>query len=382
MIAALMLMLLLPAGAPVARAAAQAPSLDEAIDRLGSLEFAVRTEASRVVRRTPPAQAVPALIEAAGGHRDGYVRFRALVLLTGFNDPRAEPLMLQLLSDPNDRVRAVAYGWFGAHRNPRALAVMLDALDEEASEFVRPSLTRAVAAYDTPEVRATMTALVTRGQDFFRSVVIEALGEQKATYAGDAIAAVARLDGPLQDDAVLAVGRLGDASRLSLLAELQRSAPRENQPVIAAAICLLGTNCNAHERYLSDMLRFATENPDYQPMLRGAANGLAAIAVAGRASAFATLVDVGLPSRDPARAAIALALGTVALRNPQGLLEWTSTRADAQNVAELLRESFDMLEEDLEEERFYAAVRRRYWEAPEGSAIRQAAETLIKVLEF
>lgn len=382
MVAALSLVFALAATPATVSVVSQALPLDQAIDQLGSLEFSVRTEASRVVRRTPAAQAVPALIEAAANHRDGYVRFRALVLLTGFNDARAESLMLQLLTDPNDRVRAVAYGWFGINPNPRALDVMLDALEDEASEFVRPALTRAVAAYDTPEVRTAMTALVGRGQDFFRSVVIEALGEHEATYAADAIAAVARLDGPLQDDAVLALGRVGDPSRLGLLAELQRSAPRENQPAIATAICLLGTNCNAHERYLADMLRFAIDNPDYQPMLRGSANGLAALAVAGHESAFATLVDAGLPSRDPARAAIALALGTVALRSPQNLLEWTSTRADGQAVAELLRESFDMLDEDLEEERFYAAVRRRYWEAPEGSALRQAAETLIKVLEF
>ena len=363
-------------------AAVSRSELGAAIDQLGSLEFPVRTEASRVVRRTPPAQAVPALIEAAASHRDGYVRFRALVLLTGFNDARAETLMLQLLKDPNDRVRTVAYGWFGEHRNPEALAVMLDALDDEASEFVRPTLTRAVAAYDTPDVTKAMTALVLKGQDFFRSIVIEALGDQRATYAVGPIAGVARLDGPLQDDAVLAIGKIGDKTQLSLLAELQRSAPRENQPAIAAAICLLGVNCAAHERYLAEMLTFAIENPDYQPMLRGAANGLSALAVAGRPSALETLVDAGLPSRDPARAAIALAIGTVALRNASALLDWTAGRDDAQAVAELLRESFDMLEEDLEEERFYVTVRRRYWQAPDGSALRRAAETLIRVLEF
>lgn len=356
--------------------------VDRAIDRLGSLDFAVRTDASRTVRRAPPAVAVPALVDAAAAHKDGYARFRALVLLTGFNDGRAETLMLQLLTDPNDRVRAVAYGWFGEHRHPKAAEIMLAALENEASEFVRPSLTRALAMYDEPAVRQAMTALVTNGQDFFRSVVIEALGDQKAAYARPAIAGVARLDGPLQDDAVLALGKIGDRADLPLLAEVQRSAPRENQPAIAAAICLLGVNCEAHERYLADMLRFATENPDYQPMLRGAANGLAALAVAGRASAFETLVGVGLPSRDPARAAIALALGTVALRNASGMLDWIAARRDAPAVAELLRESFDMLEEDLDEERFFVTIRRRYWQAEDGSPVKAAAETLIKVLEF
>ncbi|HEX6324546.1 MAG TPA: HEAT repeat domain-containing protein [Vicinamibacterales bacterium] len=377
-------MTLLPLALVLALSQAAAPvkDLDAAIDSLGSLQFAVRSEASRAIRRGPPAQVVPALIEAAANHKDGYTRFRALVLLTGFNDPRADALMLQMLADPNDRVRAVAYGWFEQRPNPEAAAKMLAALEEEASEFVRPALTRTLAAHDAPETRAAMTALVTRGQDFFRSVVIEALGDHKAAYAADAIAEVARLDGPLQDDAALAIGKIGDKRFLTTLAGIQRTAPRERQPAIAAAICLLGVNCEAHERYLADALRFGIENPDYQPLLRGAANGLAALAVAGRQSALETLVDAGLPSRDPARAAIALALGTVSLRNPILLLEWTATRKDVEAVAELLRESFDMLEEDLEEERFYVAVRRRYWQEADGTALKAAAETLIRTLEF
>lgn len=385
----LLLAFLMLVGAGAAAAPPQAPlaqisreEIERAIDTLGSLDFPVRTEASRTVRRAPASVAVPALVDAAAAHKDGYTRFRALVLLTGFNDGRAETLMLQLLTDPNDRVRAVAYGWFGEHRNPKAAEVMLAALETETSEFVRPSLTRALAMYDQPDVRQAMTALVTKGQDFFRSVVIEALGDQKAAYAQAAIADVARLDGPLQDDAVLALGKIGDKSQLGVLAEVQRAAPRENQPSIAAAICLIGVNCDAHERYLSDMLRFAIENPDFQPMLRGSANGLASLAVAGRVSAFETLVTSGLPSRDPARAAIALALGTVALRNASGLLDWIAAREDAAAVAELLRESFDMLEEDLEEERFFVTIRRRYWQAEDGSPVKAAAETLIKVLEF
>lgn len=366
----------------LSQAAAPVQDLDVAINRLGSLQFPVRSEASRSIRRAPAAQAVPALVEAAANHEDGYTRFRALVLLTGFNDARADALMLQLLGDPNDRVRAVAYGWFEHRPNPDAAAKMLTALEEEASEFVRPSLTRALAAHDAPETRTAMTALVTRGQDFFRSVVIEALGDYKAAYAAGAIAEVAKLDGPLQDDAALALGKIGDGTYLTTLAEIQRTAPRERQPAIAAAICLLGVNCEAHERYLADALTFGIENPDYQPLLRGAANGLAALAVAGRESALQTLVEAGLPSKDPARAAIALALGTVAMRNTSLLLDWASARGDLDAVAELLRESFDMLEEDLDEERFYVTVRRRYWQAPDGSPLKAAAETLIRKLEF
>lgn len=365
-----------------AQAAPSVQDLDASIDKLGALDFTVRSEASRVIRRAAAADAVPKLIEAALHHKDGYTRFRALVLLTGFNDARADSVMLQLLADPNDRVRAVAYGWFEHRQNAEAASKMLAALEQEASEFVRPALTRTLVAQDLPETRKAMTALVMRGQDFFRSVVIEALGDSRAAYAVSEIADVAKLDGPLQDDAALALGKIGDKRYLTTLAEIQRTAPRERQPAIAAAICLLGVNCQAHERYLADALKFGIENPDYQPLLRSAANGLAALAIAGRPSALQTLVDAGLPSRDPARAAIALALGTVSMRNTSALLDWLATREDVGAIAELLSESFDMLEEDLEEERFYVTVRRRYWQAPDGSPLKRAAETIIRKLEF
>jgi hypothetical protein len=41
-----------------------------------------------------------------------------------------------------------------------------------------------------------------------------------------------------------------------------------------------------------------------------------------------------------------------------------------------------MLEEDLEEERFFVAVRRAYWSAPDGSATRKLCELLITKLDF
>ena len=73
---------------------------------------------------------------------------------------------------------------------------------------------RALAALGSdPQVQRALIAEAGRGLDFFRSAVIEALGEHRAAYAVDAIAAVAKLDGPLQDDAVLALGRIGDRAR-------------------------------------------------------------------------------------------------------------------------------------------------------------------------
>src|SRR5256885_1013134 len=131
---------------PPAPRAVSAAELKAAVAKLGDLDYATRTNASRTVRRTAAAQAVPALIQAVSEHADGYVRYRALVLLTGFNDPRAKDSMREALVSPNDRLRAVAYSYF-EHNPDRAMAPgFLAALETEEGEFVRPSLVRALAA--------------------------------------------------------------------------------------------------------------------------------------------------------------------------------------------------------------------------------------------
>jgi HEAT repeat protein len=368
---------------PPARAENTADQVRTAIDTLGSLEFPVRTAAARTIRRASSAIAVPALTRAVTSHTDEFVRFRALVVLSGFNDPRTRDLMLKMIADRNDRIRAGAYSWFEQHPDPVVLPRLLQALDREESEFVRPSLTSALSAYGTdPKVRELLTQLVMKGHDLFRSAVIEALGDHKAAYALKPIAEVAKLDGPLQDDAVLAIGRLGDKRGLETLAALQRTAPRTLQPTIAAAICLLGSNCSSHQGFIVQTLKFATENPGFQPLLRAAAGALGALAFAGSSEAVDVLIARGVPSRDPERAPIALALGTVAIRNTPLLLKTLETRPDAAPAIDLLRDAFDMLEEDLEEERFFALVRRTYWDAAEGSPTRRVAEMLIQRLEF
>jgi HEAT repeat protein len=357
-----------------------------AIDKLGDLEFPVRMGAGRTVRRAAATAAVPALLEAVAAHKDHYVRFRAIVLLSGFNDPRTHDVMLGALVDPNDRLRTVAYAYFEHLEHSRAQLVvprLLAAADKETSEFVRPALMRALAAHATDaRVRTVMTNLVMKGQDFFRGAVIEGVGDYRGAYAGAQLLEVAKLDGPLQDDAVIALGKVGDKRALEVFAALQRTAPRQTQPSIAAAICLLGVNCSSHVNYLIETLGFAIANPGFQDLLRSAAGGLATLAVAGNEQAADTLIEKGAPTEDPARAAIALALGTIALRNTALMLKILERQPDPDPAVELLREAFDMLEEDFAEERFFVAVRRGYWQAAEGSATRKVAELLIRRLEF
>src|SRR3954469_15872362 len=308
---------------PAAPQSVSPAQLQAAIAKLGDLDYATRTTASRTVRRTASAQAVPALLQAVSEQADGYVRYRSLVLLTGFNDPRTKDAMRDSLASPNDRLRTVAYSYFEHNPDRAMLPSFMTALDKEQAEFVRPALVRALASVAAsgegdPVVRARQALVreVSRGEDFFRSAVIEALGDYKAQYAFDAIVAVAKLDGPLQDDAALALGKIGDKRGLETLAMLQKSAPRQAQPTIAAAICLLGVNCSSHENYLVETLKFANSNPNlgFQELLRGAAAGLASPAVAGgHDDAADALFEVGIPSHDPTRAPVSIAVATIAL---------------------------------------------------------------------
>ncbi len=374
-----------------APAAAQEPAapqrvapadLQAAIDHLGSLDYATRTMAARLVRRTPVAQAVPALLRAVQEHADGYVRYRALVLLTGFDDPRTRDAMHESLASPNDRLRTVAYSFFEHHPDASMVPALLAALDKEQAEFVRPALVRALAASGDPAVAPVLLREANRGEDFFRSAVIEALGDYKARYAVDALVGIAKQDGPLVDDAALALGRIGDKRVLDTLAGLQRTAPRSSQPPVAAAICLLGVNCESHENYLEETLRFADKNLGFQELLRGAAGGLGALGVAGHRDAVDALFTVGIPSRDPTRAPVALALATIALRNTTLMLKVLEQHRDRGAAIELVGEGFDMLEEDLAKERFFAAVRHMYWSSAEGSPARALMQTLIGKLDF
>jgi HEAT repeat protein len=369
---------------PSAPQPVSAAALSSAIDNLGKLDYATRMTASRTVRRTPAAQATPALLQAVDEHADGYVRYRALVLLTGFNDPRTRDAMRSSLMSPNDRLRTVAYSFFEHNPDPGMVPDLLNALEKEDAEFVRPALIRALAAAGSDaRVQQALVREASRGEDFFRSAVIEALGDYHAAYAFDVLTSIVKLDGPLQDDAAIALGKLGDKRALEALAALQRTAPRTRQPAIAAGICLLGVNCESHENYLIETLKFSDTNAGFQDLLRGAASGLAAIALNGRSEAAQSLFEIGIPARDDStRAPIALAVGAIALRNSSLVLTLLENHPNQAGAIELLAEGFDMLEEDLDKERFFALVRRTYWSSTERSSTRDLMQTLIAKLEF
>ena len=99
-------------------------------------------------------------------------------------------------------------------------------------------------------------------------------------------------------------------------------------------------------------------------------------------AAVSTQMDLGVPSKDPTRAPVSLALATVALRNTPLTLTMLEQHANRENAIVLMAEGFDMLEEDLDKERFFAFARRTYWAAADGSTTRALMQTLIGKLEF
>src|SRR5205085_2726550 len=116
------------------------------------------------------------------------------------------------------RLRESAFKWFEQHPDPQVVPTLLGALQSETGEFVRPALISALAAVDQdPQVQRALVLEAGRGLDFFRSGVIDVLGRRHALYAVEAIAPVTRDQGPLQQDAVLAIGRIGGPKAEAIL---------------------------------------------------------------------------------------------------------------------------------------------------------------------
>ncbi|MEE2791575.1 MAG: HEAT repeat domain-containing protein [Acidobacteriota bacterium] len=356
--------------------------LATAINQLGDFDYDVRIRASRLIRRTSSEQAQRLLATTIAGHDDGYVRFRALVLLMGFGEDAAADVVHGVISDPNDRLRAVAYSYMEHNPDPAMIGQLLAALETETSEFVRPALIRALASHGSDlAVRTRLVADIDRGVDFFRGVVIEALGDREAHYAVGPLMRVAGESGPLQDDALLALARIGDRRILPLLADLQgRNA--ELEQLVSGAASALGVDRQAHMRFLAESLRFAVVAGDEPDLVSSAAAGLGAVASMGDTDAIDTLFDVGMGASNAAREQIALVLATLAMRKPSTFLPYLETRVDLETALLVIRDGFDMLDEDFEEERFFMAARTFFWANPEGSLGRDVAGTLIKVLEF
>jgi hypothetical protein len=362
-----------------AQTPAAAPDLKQNIANLSSLDFPVRMQAARLIRRTMETEAVPVLREAARRDVNEFVRYRALVLLTAFNDRETRDLMREFIRDRNDRIREVAYKWFERNPDPSLAGTLITSLQTEQSEFVRPALVGALAALGSdPGVQRAMIAEIPRGLDFFRSAVIEALGRHRAAYAVDGIVATSKLEGPLQDDALLALGRIGGTRVTAAISEFTGGTPEAAQ-MIRGVQCLLGNFC---AEQITALVAAASSEEGRPSTIRGALDALEAVAQSRNEAALSALFE--LAKNSALRESVAVAVASVALRQA----DWTVERIGAADgptreaAISMLKDGFDSLEEDFAEEQFFASVRSGYWRAADGSAGRSLAATLIQRLEF
>ena len=129
-----------------------------------------------------------------------------------------------------------------AHPDPALAPTLLAALQTEQAEFVRPALVGALAALGDDAAGAARAAR--RGRP--RARFLPQRGDRgarrrhRAAYAVDAIAAVAAARWPLQDDAVLALGRIGGRAALRGAGDARRHAAPALALTLQAAQCLLG----------------------------------------------------------------------------------------------------------------------------------------------
>lgn len=358
---------------------AQATGIAGQVALLGDFDHGKRMAAAQAVRRAPAAESGPALAAAITTSTDSYVRFRAFVLLTGLLDPRLEDFARAALTDKNDRLRQAAYDWMTGSPLPALAPRLIDLIETEQGEFVRPSLLRALAALDAdPRVRTAVVREISRGLDIFRGAVIEALGLRGAAYAVDALAGVVTVDGPLRDVAALALGRIGGAQAAAVLA-MVHDKDTGVELTLRTAQCLADGKCDT----VRGELVKAWPSSAATGIAGSAAQALSVMAERGDARAMALLVEAGIAGVRDLRDHAAVALSTVALRTPDTVLAWMVANPGSRDgVIALLQDGFDLIEEDVAEETFYATVRATYWKAGEGSDLRTAAAALIDGLAF
>ncbi|MGE3579175.1 MAG: hypothetical protein AB7I25_12015 [Vicinamibacterales bacterium] len=347
--------------------------------KLGDFDYQTRTAAAQAIRRAPASEAGPVLAAAITTSLDSYVRFKAFVLLTGLLDPRLEDFARAALADKNDRLRQAAFDWLERHPVPSLARRLIQLVETEQAEFVRPSLLRALAALDAdPVVRTALTREVFRGLDIFRGAVIEALGLRRAVYAREAIAKVVATGGPLRDVAAMALARIGGPEAETALASVtDRNAGVELVLRVSQAVAAgkVAEGREAVQRIWPSSAALGIADQ--------AAQLLALAAERGDDVAVSLLVEAGVAGARDLRDHAAVALGVFALRAPDALLAWMAAHEGQRAGAlALVKDGFDLLEEDVAEEAFYAAVRASYWKAADGSPVRASAAALIDGLEF
>ena len=153
----------------------------------------------------------------------------------------------------NNRLRLVAYGWFEYPSGSGGAAARSRRRWIRASEFVRPALTRAIAAYgDDPRARGAPAAGRARRRPLSRR------GDRGARRLSRALCAGANHRGRQARRA--AAGRSGHCARRDgrrrrrwpCCRVCRRAAPTTCSRAVAAALCLLGSTARCSEDYLEE----------------------------------------------------------------------------------------------------------------------------------
>ena len=285
-----------------------------------------------LVRRTPAAQAVPG---AAAGRRRARGRLRAV------SRARAAHRVQRSADEGRDarvarRARTIAcarsrYSFFEHNPDPSMVPELLAALEKEQAEFVRPALIRALAALRRRSARPAGAR--PRGRRAARTSSAARSSKRSATTRRSTRSTRSRRS-PSSTVRCRTMrrwrwGRSATSARSRRCAAIcSARRPRPTQPSIAAAICLLGVNCESHENYLIETLKFADKNIGFQELLRGAAAGLGALAVGGHADSGRRRCSTSASRRAirPARRWRSRS-ATVALRNTPLMLAMLEKRA-------------------------------------------------------
>jgi hypothetical protein len=371
-----------------APASVQTPSVtredvDRLIDRLGSFDVDVRTDAARAIRRAPGTVALPALMDAASSHADSFVRRRALVLVSGYDDPRVPDQMELAAAEASDSLRTIAYRYFEGHPEPRLAPMLLKALPDETAEFARPALIRALAAHGRDlKVQRALLAELARASDGTRADTIAALGDHRASYAVKSLVPIARADGPFQALAVVALGRIGDKTTAPALAAIPDSTPQATRIAVWSALCLLGQDCEGRRAALGHELRAPDPHVGFQALVRAAASGLAELAVAGDVEAGRALIDAGAVVDSPTGQIVAEAVASLAIRRPDAIVPLLSDSEDRRLGLALVGAGLARHGDDFGEEQLFVRLRSLYFAEAEGSPRRELIQTLINTLEF
>ena len=268
------------------------------------------------------------------------------------------------------------YGYFELHPDRALIPRFLAALDKENGDFVRPALVRALAAVgDDPKVRDALLLDVTRGVDFFRSTRHRGARRLQArAMPSPKLIEIAKLDGPLQDDAVMALGKIGrQAGAGGAGGVCSARGAKDLQPTLAAAICLLGVNCSLASRLPGEGAGVRRR----QSRLSGAGARRPPPAwqpsrSAGNAEALEILFDKGIPSMDPIRAPLALAVAQGGAAQHAAACSRSSSKRTDQ--AGRHRSARRRLRHARGGSRGRAVLRRGaagYWAAPDGSPTRK-----------